>query len=253
MRPDDTEAEESVARAFVQLADTLVAEFDVMEFLHQLVERCARLPGVDAAGLLLADPGGRLRVVAASSDEARLLELFQLQTDEGPCLDCHRGGRPVEVTDLADAVERWPRFVPACHRAGFSAVRAIPMRLREQALGAMNLFQVDAGSLSPAIARIAQAFTDVATVGLVQHCALQERDVLIEQMQTALTSRVVIEQAKGVLAERLALTVSDAFSLLRGHARANHHRLADLARAVVDGTDDITPRARPGVRPQPPS
>ncbi len=190
---------ELLSATFVELTDTLVAGFDVIDFLHLLTDRSVQLLDVSAAGLLLADPRGELRVVAASSQAARLLELFQLQNDQGPCLDCFRTGRPVAAADLADAAQRWPRFAPAARQAGFAAVQALPMRLREQVIGALNLFGADAGALAPADIRVGQALADVATISLLHERSMRHSDTLNEQLQTALNSRVIIEQAKGKL------------------------------------------------------
>lgn len=234
--------EESLAEVFVQLSDTLTAEFDVVEFLVRLVERCVELLAVDAAGLMLAGGDGALEVAAATSGSARMLELFQLQSDEGPCVDCHRSGQTVEVADVSTAAGRWPRFVPACRDAGFAAVHAVPLRCRDQTIGGMNLFRAEPGALGPAEARIARALTDVATIGLLQNRALTEKSVLVEQLQGALRSRVLIEQAKGALAERLGLDADAAFALLRQHARTNNRRLSDLATAVLQGRDDLAAR-----------
>ena len=231
---------ELLSETFVELTDTLVAGFDVIDFLHVLTDRSVQLLDVSAAGLLLADPRGELRVVAASSEAARLLELFQLQNDQGPCLDCFRAGLPVAAVDLAAAAARWPRFAPAARRAGFAAVQALPMRLREQVIGALNLFRADAGALAPADVRIGQALADVATISLLHERSMRHSDTLNEQLQTALNSRVIIEQAKGKLAERLGLDMDQAFSLLRDQARASNRRLSDLARAFVDGTEALT-------------
>src|SRR6266704_4414534 len=206
---------------------------------------------VSAAGLLLADPRGELRVVAASSEAARLLELFQLQNDQGPCLDCFRTGRPVAAADLAAAAPRWPRFAPAARRAGFAAVQALPMRLREQVIGALNLFRADPGAFAPASVRVGQALADVATIGLLHERGMRHSDILNEQLQTALNSRVLIEQAKGKLAERLGVDMDQAFALLRDRARAGNRRLSDLARAFIDGTEPLTaPDAGPGRSPR---
>jgi GAF domain-containing protein len=238
--------EETLAETFVDLADTLVAEFDVVEFLHGLVERCVELLGVDAVGLMLADPQGHLQVMASTSERTRLLELYQLQAHEGPCLECHRQGRAVVVPEIGDRTARWPRFAPACQETGFSAVHAIPMRCREQCIGALNLFQHTPGQLDPAAVRIAQALADVATIGLLQHRAVRDQSVLIEQLQHALTSRVIIEQAKGVLAERMGLSTEQAFTALRSHARSHNQPLTDLARAVIDGTTQLPPPSAAG-------
>jgi transcriptional regulator with GAF, ATPase, and Fis domain len=224
---------------FVELTDTMVAGFDVIDFMHVLTDRSVQLLEVDAAGLLLADPRGELRVVAASSEVARLIELFQIQNDEGPCLDCFRSGQAVHVPDLAAATERWPRFAPAAVQAGFTAVQALPMRLREQVIGALNLFRASAGTFADADIRIGQALADVATIGLLHERSMRRSDTLNEQLQAALNSRVVIEQAKGKLAERLGVDMDQAFNLLRDFARARNRRLSELAQAFVDGTETL--------------
>src|SRR5579859_195236 len=228
-----------LSETFVELTDTMVADFDVIDFLHVLTDRSVQLLDVSAAGLLLADPRGELRVVAASSEAARLLELFQLQNQQGPCLDCYRTGRPVEATDLAAAEPRWPRFAAAAQRGGFAAVQALPMRLREQVIGALNLFRADAGAFAPGDVRIGQALADVATISLLHERNVRLSDILNEQLQTALNSRVVIEQAKGKLAERLGLDMEQAFVLLRDYARNHNLRLAELAQAFIDGNQTI--------------
>jgi transcriptional regulator with GAF, ATPase, and Fis domain len=235
---------ELLSETFVELTDTMVAGFDVIDFLHVLTDRSVQLLDVSAAGLLLADPRGELRgelrVVAASSEAARLLELFQLQNDQGPCLDCFRLGRPVAAADLAAAATRWPRFAPAARQAGFAAVQALPMRLREQVIGALNLFRAEPGALAPADIRVGQALADVATISLLHERSMRHSDTLNEQLQTALNSRVIIEQAKGKLAERLGVDMDQAFSLLRDRARVSNRRLSDLARAFVDGTEAVS-------------
>jgi len=233
---------------FVEMADTLVDDFDVIDFLHMLAERCVQLLGVSAAGLLLTDLRGALQVVAASSERTRLLELFQLQTDQGPCLDCFHTGRPVSVADLP-AAGRWPQFTAAAAEVGFAAVHALPMRLRDEVIGALNLFDTTPGLLDAGTLRVGQALADVATIGLLQQRAIHRRDALTEQLQTALNSRILIEQAKGVLAERLHLSLHEAFALLRSGARSHNRRLSDLAQAIVDGTEQLPPAAtasRPG-------
>jgi transcriptional regulator with GAF, ATPase, and Fis domain len=231
---------ELLTDTFVELTDTMVADFDMIDFLHVLTNRSAQLLNVSAAGLLLADPRGELRVVAASSEAARLLELFQLQNDQGPCLDCFRTGQPVEAADLTVAAQRWPRFAPAARQVGFAAVQAVPMRLREQVIGALNLFSVNAGALTPADVRVGQALADVATISLLQERSMRHSDALNEQLQTALNSRVILEQAKGKLAERLGVDMDLAFTLLRDRARTSNRRLSDLARAFVDGSEPLS-------------
>jgi transcriptional regulator with GAF, ATPase, and Fis domain len=229
-----------LSEAFVELTDTMVADFDVIDFLYLLTDRSVQLLDVSAAGLLLADPRGELRVVAASSEAARLLELFQLQNDQGPCLECFRRGQPVTAADLNAEAGRWPRFTAAAQQAGFAAVQALPMRLRDQTIGALNLFRAAPGAFDPADVRIGQALADVATISLLQERSMRRSDALNEQLQTALNSRVVIEQAKGKLAERLGLDMAEAFSLLRDYARARNRRLSELAQAFVDGSEPLT-------------
>ena len=253
-----------LSETFVELTDTMIADFDIIDFLHVLTSRSVELLDVSAAGLLLADPRGELRVVAASSEAARLLELFQLQSDQGPCLDCFRSGQPVAAPSLS-ADQRWPRFAAAAGQAGFSAVQALPMRLRDQVIGALNLFRATPGAFDADSVRVGQALADVATISLLHERSMRRSDTLNEQLQTALNSRVIIEQAKGKLAERLGIDVDQAFSLLRDQARNRNQRLSDLARAFVDGTQALTvpvgssPRSgrfgtrqpRPGPRPAP--
>ena len=195
---------------------------------------------VSAAGLLLTDQQGTLQVIAASSERTRLLELFQLQTDQGPCVDCFRSGTPVSVPDLRSA-GRWPRFTAAAAEVGYAAVHALPMRLRTEVIGALNLFDTNPGALGEDKLRMGQALADVATIGLLQQRAIHRRDTVTEQLQTALNSRILIEQAKGVLAERLHLDVADAFAVLRNGARSHNRRLSELAQAIVDGSEQIPP------------
>jgi GAF domain-containing protein len=231
-------AEIQLAGVFVEMADTLVDEFDVIEFLHALAERCVQLLGVSAAGLLLTDGQGTLQLVAASSERTRLLELFQLQTDQGPCVDCFRTGQQVSVADLS-ASRQWPQFTAAAAEVGFVAVHALPMRLRSEVIGALNLFDAAPGPLDADRLRLGQALADVATIGLLQQRAIRDRQIVTEQLQTALNSRVLIEQAKGVLAERLQVGMDEAFTLLRRVARDGNQRLGELAQAVVDGSSQI--------------
>jgi GAF domain-containing protein len=228
-----------LSATFVELTDTMVADFDIIDFLHVLTQRSVELLDVSAAGLLLADPRGELRVVAASSEAARLLELFQLQSDQGPCLDCFRSGQPVTCIDLS-ADPRWPEFAEQAGQAGFSAVQALPMRLRDQVIGALNLFRGTVGAFDPEVVHVGQALADVATISLLHDRSMRRTDTLNEQLQTALNSRVVIEQAKGKLAERLGIDVNQAFTVLRDQARNRNQRLSDLARAFVDGTQAIS-------------
>jgi transcriptional regulator with GAF, ATPase, and Fis domain len=242
--------DERLAQVFVELADTLVAGYDLMEFLQTLADQCVELLDVDAAGLLLADSGAVLRLVAASTEQARILELFQIQNDEGPCLDCYRTGQVVTLTDTgsAEAAAQWPRFATAAREVGFAGVHAIPMRLRDQVIGTLNLFRTAPDGLDPAQARAARALVDVATIGILQERAVREREGVAGQLQVALNSRVMIEQAKGILAERLRVTPDEAFLLLRGYARDHNHPLTALAGDVVCGTAPIVGAAPPAAR-----
>jgi transcriptional regulator with GAF, ATPase, and Fis domain len=239
---------ELLSDTFVDLADTLVADFDVIDFLHLLTDRSVALLAASAAGVMLADPRGQLRVAAASSEAAGLVELFQIQNDQGPCLDCFRTGRPVTAADLTGPDQPWPRFAAAATAAGFAAVQALPMRLRDLVIGALNLFATEPGGFTPAGLRIGQALADVATIGLLQERQLRHSETVAEQLQAVLNSRVVIEQAKGKLAERNGLDMGQAFRLLHDHARDTNQRLTDLARDFIDGgAADFPPPA--GGRP----
>jgi GAF domain-containing protein len=234
--------DERLAQALVELADTLVAGYDLMEFLQTLTDRCVELLEVDAAGLLLADSRGVLRLLAASTERARVVELFQIQNDEGPCLDCYRTGRPVIVSDIrADhPAARWPQFAAAAREMGYTGVHAIPMRLRDQVIGTLNLFRTAPDGLTPAVIVAATALADVATIGILQERAVRQQEVVAGQLQVALNSRVIIEQAKGVLAERLQLTPDEAFVILRRYARDHNHPLTELSGDVIRGTARIT-------------
>jgi transcriptional regulator with GAF, ATPase, and Fis domain len=238
--------EQRLARVFVELADTLVDEFDISEFLSGLVERCVELLDVAAAGVVLTDQKGRLAMAAASSEQARLVELFAAQADDGPGTDCVHSGRPVFSADLAAEGTRWPRFGPAARAAGFRAAYAVPMRLRQTVIGSLNLLKTVPVEVDEASVRLGQALADVATIGLLQQRAVQDGAALAEQLQTALNSRVVIEQAKGVVFAHAGVNMQDAFDALRRYARASSARLSEVARAVADGTADldaILPRA----------
>jgi GAF domain-containing protein len=242
--------DERLAQTFVELADTLVAGYDLMEFLQTLTERCVELLEVDAAGLLLADSRGMLQLVAASTEQARVVELFQIQNDEGPCLDCFHTGQPVVIRDIGapDAVARWPRFSAAARDMGFAGVHAIPMRLRDQVIGTLNLFRSGPNGLDLAVARAARALVDIATIGILQERAAHQQELVASQLQVALNSRVMIEQAKGILAERLQMTPDEAFVLLRRYARDHNHPLTQLAGDVVSGTAPIVRGSKSAAR-----
>ena len=228
-----TAREELIADTFVELADTLVAEFDVIDFLHTLVERAVALLDADAGGIMLADQRGGLEVLAASSHEVRLVELFELQNHEGPCLEAFQTGEAVTKSDLAEMRAAWPSFTTRLEQAGFASAQAVPMRLREEVIGALNVFRVSSGALNAADMKMARALADVATVGLLQERTIHARERLAEQLQGALNSRVLIEQAKGVIAERSALSIDRAFAVMRTYARRNGKSLHTVATEVL--------------------
>jgi ANTAR domain/GAF domain len=236
---------ELLSDTFVDLADTMVADFDIIDFLHMLTDRSARLLAASAAGVVLAGPRGELRIAAASSEAVELIELFQIQNDQGPCLDCFRTGRPVTAAGLSGPQQRWPQFAAAAVQTGFQTVEALPMRLRNQIIGALNLFRSGSDPFDPADLRVGQALADVATIGLLQERSLRHSETIAEQLQAALNSRIIIEQAKGKLAERFDLAMDQAFTLLREHARERNQRLTDTARNLVDSaTADFPPKPR---------
>ena len=240
-----------LAKTLVELADTLVADFDVVELLTVLADRCVDVLDVGAAGLMLAAPEGDLRVMASSSETMRVLELFELQAEEGPCLDCYRTGQPVVNQDLEAVDGRWPRFAAEVLAAGFHSVHAFPMRLRGTVIGALNLFHIEPGEMRQADLDAAQALADVATIAILQHRAALEAQGINEQLNHALNSRVVIEQAKGMVAEREGLDMEQAFLALRNHARNHNLRLVDVARDVIDGTLAASALARLPTKTQP--
>jgi GAF domain-containing protein len=227
---------ENLAETFVRLADTLVADFDPVDFMHLLADQCVDALDVGAAGILLADHYGELQVVGASSERARLLELFELQHRDGPCMECYRTHATITVADIADEPQRWPEFSTMARAAGFRAVHALPMRLRAETVGALNLFSVTPGALDDGTIRVAQAMADVATIGLLQARVISHSELLAEQLQRALHSRVLIEQAKGVLAERLRIDMDTAFETLRGYSRNHNQFISAVAEAVIAGT-----------------
>ena len=221
-----------LTRTLVELADNLVEDFDVVDLLTLLADRCVEIVDVAAAGLMLASADGELRVVASSSEAMRVLEVFEAQADEGPCVDAYRSGQPVVNVTIDDANSRWPRFAPKAADAGFQSIHALPMRLRGENIGALNLFQAEEGQLDDADVAAAQALADVATIAIVAHRAARDAQVRNEQLTQALNTRIVIEQAKGVVAERAGLDMEEAFTRLRRHARQHHLRLTDVAHAV---------------------
>lgn len=228
--------EDEVVEAFVALSGWLVAGHDVTDLLNTLTGECARLLDVSAAGLLLADRRGALHVVAASSHEAADLEAFQAQRAQGPCHDCYQDGRQVLVADVSAEADRWPGFVPVALEHGVRSVHTVPLRLHDQVLGALGLFGSASGQLNERDLRLAQALADVATISIVQDRVAADRDAVNEQLQTALDTRVLLEQAKGVLAHSGGLAMSDAYAALVRYARDHNLKLGHLARALVERT-----------------
>lgn len=226
---------EKLAQTFVRLADTLVDDFDVFDLLHILTSRCREVLGAAATGLLLADSEGRLHVTVASSESARLLDLFQLQNDEGPCLECFRTGEPVRAGLPDPAATRWPAFASAAAREGFTTVLALPLRLRGEVIGALNVFgDGDNEAIQEEDIPVAQCLADAATIAILQDRLAHDRNVLTGQLQFALNSRIAIEQAKGALASRLDIGTGEAFELLRARSRQTRRRLVDVAAEVVN-------------------
>lgn len=238
---------------FVTLADTMVTDFDVVEFLSLLTDRCVELFEAAAAGLMLADPDGHLQLIASSSHQMRLLELLELQDNDGPCPDSYRTGRPVHCDELRDATDRWPTFAPAALDAGFRSAHALPMRLRDDVIGALNLISTAPGPMASEDLAAVQALADVATIGILQNQATSESQIFTDQLQYALESRVVIEQAKGVIAHALNIDPVQAFDRLRRYSRAHNTRLTDIAQAIVTKVLTVDALTSPGTqdsRPQ---
>jgi transcriptional regulator with GAF, ATPase, and Fis domain len=220
-------------QTFAHLADTLVAGYDVVELVQGLVESCEELLDVDAAGLLLADASGRLELLAATSEENRLVEAMQLAAEAGPCIECFRTAAPVSVPDIEAAPPEWADFCHACRENGYASVYAIPMRLRNETIGTLNLFRRETGALNEQDVAAAQALADMATIGILHERSLRAADTVRAQLQAALDSRVVIEQAKGVLAQTHRISVEEAFPMLRNYARQHQLPLSDVAKQLV--------------------
>jgi GAF domain-containing protein len=235
-----------LAEVFVEVSDTLVDDFDLLDFLHMLTLRTAELAAASVVGLVLADQQGHLQFMASSREDAKMLELFQLQNEEGPCLDAFSTATAVVNTDLRDAAARWPRFAPHAAAAGFRSVHAFPLRVRSQAIGALNVFGADDGKhLDAEDVPIVQALADVASIALLQERAIRRGEVLTEQLQGALNSRVTIEQAKGAIAQAQGVSVDEAFTIIRGYARANNRRLGDVTHIIVTDLASVPELSRP--------
>jgi len=237
--------ESVLARTMVELADNLVDDFDIVDLLTTLADRCVDVLDVAAAGIMLATPTGELQLITASSEAMRVVELFELQTAQGPCLDSFQSRRPVVNQDLAEAGDRWPDFAPVAVQQGFRGADAIPMRLRGDIIGALNLFRTEIGSLNPDDVVAAQALADIATIAIIQNRKTVAKQDLNVQLESALSSRIVIEQAKGMIAERRNIGADEAFTYLRKYARNHNLRLADVARSTLEGTLDPSVAAGP--------
>lgn len=232
--------EAALARTLVELADTLVADFDVVDLLTRLSDGCVEVLEIDAVGIVLAAPDGGLRSVASSSETVHLLDLVALAEHEGPSHECFRIGKPVVNLNLPELAERWPHFTPQAVAAGFNSVHALPLRLRGSVLGALTLMRRVPGDIAPDDVAIAQAFADIATIAILQHRAASDAIVLNEQLNHALNSRIVIEQAKGMIAEHARVAPAEAFLTLREHARHHNLRLVDVAERVIDRTLSVS-------------
>jgi GAF domain-containing protein len=227
--------EQRIVATFVEFADTLIADFDVVEFLHRVSERCVELLDCAEAGVLVVDLAGALRPMASSSERTEALELLQTQNDEGPCFECYQNGHTVLSEDLTADNDRWPVFAPAAVRAGFASVHAVPMRAHGQTIGALNLFRSGTGRLAEPDVPVSQGMADIAAIGLLNERQARESHDTVSQLQRALQSRVVIEQAKGLLAERLQVSMDEAFARLRSYARGHRRRLSDVANELIEG------------------
>ncbi len=234
----ETTRDQSIVKTLVEIADNLVDDFDIVELLTELTDRCVNLLGISAAGVMLAGPPEELRLVASSSEAMQLVELFELQANEGPCLDAFRTGERVEHHKLREGSGRWPQFSEVALTAGFRSVSALPLRLRETTVGALNLFSVEELPMDESDALVARGFADLATISILQYGASNEAQRINEQLSGALASRVVIEQAKGVIAERAGIEIPEAFTRLRTYARSHAILLSEVAQAAIDGTLD---------------
>jgi GAF domain-containing protein len=226
--------EQRLLDTVVELADTMVDDYDVIDFLQLLAERCVELLDTSEAGVMLADGAGQLRHAACSTERMRIVELFELQLEEGPCFDAYRTNEPVVCTSPDEVARRWPRFAPHAHDAGFESVAAVPMRLRSEVIGALNLFSSGPLALGTDELRLAQALADVATIGILQQRAIHDARIATTQLEVALESRIVIEQAKGIVAEHNRIGVDEAFALLRNYTRSHNRLLAQTARDIID-------------------
>lgn len=228
---------ERLAQVFVELADTLVTDFDVTDFLHMMTDSSAEVMDTQGAGLMLADQRGALRAAAATGD-IESLQFLEVEHDQGPCIDCFGSGLPVVNTEPDAAREHWPLFTVQALDAGFLSIHAFPLRLRDEVIGAVSLYSSRARTLDDVELSVAQALADIATIGLLQERIIRDKTVLTEQLQSALNTRILIEQAKGIVAEQTGLSVVAAFSAIRSFARNDRQTIPRVATAIIDGTLD---------------
>ena len=231
--------EEKINDAFVRVTGTLVNDYDIVDLLSTLVNTCTELLDVQAGGILLADSVGVLELVASTSEEAETVEIMVLAAGAGPCVDCYTTGAPVNVPDIAQDAQRWPRFQRTALEQGFRAAHATPLRLHGQVIGAMNLLSTMPGPLSERDIKLAQALADVATVGIMHERTFRQPGTVAAQLYLALDTRVLIEQAKGALAQYLSCTMSEAFNALRGYARLHNVTLRFASQGILNRTIPI--------------
>lgn len=223
-----------VTTTFIQLADTLTSEYDVSDFLEMLVDRCGEIFEITAAGVLVEAHDGNLQLVAATSEDMEVLERAEIEHGEGPCLEAYREGQQVCAGDLTAEFARWPNVAPLAVDIGYLAAHAFPLRLRADRIGALNLYRDRVGEFGDEDVQLAQAFADMATIGLLQERAVGAADVRSQQLQRALDSRLLIERAKGTLAERAGISTDEAFHRIRDHARSSHERVGAVCERVLD-------------------
>lgn len=231
--------ETRLSAAFVRLADTVIAEYDMVDLLHTLLDDCVEILVVAAGGLMIANADGHLELLASTSEKADLVEVMQLAAGAGPCIECFTTGVSVSIPDIGDVTKRWPEFGAEALKQGFRSMLAVPLKLRGQILGTMNLFASAVRAINERDAAIAQALADVATIGILQEKAIRETGIVAEQLQRALDSRILIEQAKGVISELGSMDMDEAFKTLRGYARDHNLTLRLVAQKVVDRSLDI--------------
>jgi GAF domain-containing protein len=231
--------EHLLLRTLVELADTLVADYDAIDFLSTLCERAAEAVGATAVGVLVVHEGDDLDVVAASSQDMRALEVFEVRNGEGPCMDAYRTGAPVTAIDLDDD-ERWPTFRARATGLGYRSVLGQPLRLRDVTIGALNAYRGDPGPFSDADVEVLRGLADMATIGIMHERTMRSADEQISDLRRSLTDRAVVEQAKGLIAERLSITPDDGFDRLRRHARSRNQRVRAAAQRILRGDLDPT-------------